>query len=322
MNRRKFLTALSAGASLGPRMWAAEPGGKPMRGIFIIMSTPYTDAKAVDFEDLAREVDFMDRCGVQGMVWPQLASEYFKLTKDERMQGMEVIAKAARGKKPALVLGVQGANTDLALEFMKHAEQLKPDAMIAIPPTEAKSIADFREYYRALAKATRRPLFVQTTGGAKNIDPSVEVLVELSKEFPNCGYIKEEHEPVIERMTQLSKSRPAVKSVFSGAGGKGMMYEMRLGFDGTMPGAPYSDVYAEIWSLFQSGKRDEARDVFGKLLLLINCEQQIPGTRQYIMKKRGIFKTTVSRQKDYKITSEGAAEIDFHFTALKPYLRV
>ena len=32
--------------------------------------------KDVDFDDLAGEVEFLDRCGVQGMVWPQMASEY------------------------------------------------------------------------------------------------------------------------------------------------------------------------------------------------------------------------------------------------------
>ena len=30
------------------------------------------------------------------MVWPQLASEYSKLTKEERMRGMEAIGKAAK----------------------------------------------------------------------------------------------------------------------------------------------------------------------------------------------------------------------------------
>ena len=69
-----------------------------------------------------------------------------------------------------------------------------------------------------------------------------------------------------------------------------MMYEMRLGFDGTMPGAPYSDVYAQIWDLYQSGQQAKARDLFSKLLLMLECEQQIPGTRQYMMKKRSVFR--------------------------------
>ena len=54
---------------------------------------------------------------------------------------------------------------------------------------------------------------------------------------------------------------------------------------------------------------------------MLECEQQIPGTRQYLMKKRGIFKTTVSRQREFDVDGKAAAEIDFNFEALRPYLR-
>src|SRR5207247_9848090 len=220
--RRQLLAGMSV-AALGPRLAAAAPREKAMRGVFIIMATPYTASDAVDYEDLAREVDFLDRCGVQGMVWPQLASEYSKLTREERLHGMEAIAKAAKGKKPALVLGVQGPNKAAALAYLEKAETLAPDGIIAIPPTEAKSLDDFRDYYRALARATSRPLFVQTTGGAKGVIPTTELLIELAEEFPNCGYVKEELAPVIERMQALAKHRPPIKSVFSGAAGKGVL---------------------------------------------------------------------------------------------------
>ena len=33
-----------------------------------------------------------------------------------------------------------------------------------------------------------------------------------------------------------------------------------------------------------------------ELLLMLNMEQQAPGTRRYIMKRRGVFKTMVSRR--------------------------
>ena len=319
--RRQFLASL-AGAAVAPRLaLAASSPSKPMRGVFIIMATPYTEAKAVDYDDLAAEVAFLDKCGVQGMVWPQLASEYAQLTRDERMRGMEVLARAAAGRKPALVFGVQGPNADAALEYLRHAEKLAPDALIAIPPREAKTLEDFRAYYRALARATSRPLFVQTTGGAEGIVPTVEFLVELAREFPHCAYVKEEYNPVIERMKALAAARPAIRGVFSGAAGRGMLYEMRLGFDGTMPGAPYSDVYAAIWEQYQAGRLDKAREAFSRLMLMVNLEQQIPGTRPYVMKKRGVFKTMVSRQRETRLTPEAIAEIDFNFDALRPYLR-
>ena len=318
LTRRHFLTQ-AAGATAALALPADQP--KPLRGIFIIMATPFTEAGAVDFEDLESEVRWLDRCGVQGMVWPQLASEYMTLTKDERLRGMEVIARAARGKKPALVLGVQGANTAAALEYVRHAETLDPAALIAIPPTEAKTLDDFRQYYRAIARASKRPLFMQTTGGARGIEPTVEFMLELARELPNFRYVKEEYEPVIARLSQLARHRDVISGLFSGAGGRGMLYEMSLGFDGTMPGAPYSDLYAVIWDLYQSGQREKARQVFSQLLLMLNTEQQIPGTRRYIMKKRGVFKTMVSRRDKSNLSPEAIREIDFQFEALKPYLK-
>lgn len=315
--RRDFLRSAVA---LLVQSASAAPA-KPMRGIFIIMATPYTEAKAVDYEDLTREVDFLDRSGVAGMVWPQMASEYSHLSKEERMRGMEVLARAARGKRPALVLGVQAANTELALEYARHAAGLGPDALIAMPPTEAKSLDDFKRYYATLAKVSTLPFFVQTTGGAKGIEPTVDFLVDLAREFPHFGYIKEEYQPVVERMKAEAAHKPPVKAVFSGAAGRGMLYEMRLGLDGTMPGAPYADIYAQIWELYQSGQAVKARELFSMLMLVINLDDQVPYARNYILKKRGIFKTTVSRRGEARFTPAAIEEMDFQFAALTPYLR-
>jgi len=318
-SRRQFLLQVSGAAAA---LALPPESAKPLRGIFIIMATPFTEAGAVDFEDLEGEVRWLDRCGVQGMVWPQLASEYMTLTKEERMRGMDVIARAARGKRPALVLRVQGANTAAALEYVRHAETLNPDALIAIPPTEAKSLDDFREYYRGVARAAKRPVFIQTTGGARGINPTVEFILELARELPNFRYIKEEHEPVIDRMIELGKHRDLVHGVFSGAAGRGMMYEMGLGFDGTMPGAPYSDVYARIWTHYQAGEREKAREVFSRLLLMLNTEQQIPGARRYMMKKRGVFKTLVSRRDKSTLSPAAIREIEFQWEGLQAYTKV
>jgi hypothetical protein len=62
-----------------------------------------------------------------------------------------------------------------------------------------------------------------------------------------------------------------------------------------------------------------------------NLEEQLPGTGLFIMKKRGIFKTTVRRTTapsagapakltEFKPSDVELAEIEFRFAALKPYL--
>jgi hypothetical protein len=54
---------------------------------------------------------------------------------------------------------------------------------------------------------------------------------------------------------------------------------------------------------------------------MVECEQQVPGTRLYLMRKRGVFKTTVSRNRSPEWSPQAVEEMEFHFAALKPYLR-
>ncbi len=322
VTRRECLTAL-ASAAMFPTLRVAAAEGKPMRGAFMILSTPYTAGGEVDYDLLGLEVEFCDRCGVEGLVWPQNSSEQRYLSQDERLRGFEVLARAARGRAPALVLGVQADETAGMLEYARRAEALEPDAMIAIPPRTAASLDDFRSYYAALCEVTDRPVFVQTSGGAPDIVPTVEFLVSLAREFPQCGYVKEEHAPVQERMLALAEHRPnPIKTILGANFGRAWAYEMRLGTDGVMTGGVmYADIYAGMWDLHQRGRHDEVRDLNGKLLQMLNLDNLIPGVRLYVLRKRGLFKTLVSRRGEYSFNKAQVDEIEHRFAALEPHLR-
>jgi dihydrodipicolinate synthase/N-acetylneuraminate lyase len=337
LSRRDCLGLLGAAAMLplGPAARRASamrppaPAEKAMRGAFMILTTPFTAAGEVDWDDLVREVQFVNRGGAHGIVWPQGSSGVANLTKDERMHGMEVLARANRGQKAALVLGVQGRDTAAMLEYARRAEELEPDAMIAMPPSAAASLDDYRAYFRALAHATERPIFVQTSGGAKDLAPSVELMVDLAREFPHLAHIKEESAPLVERMRAEVRQRPTIRSVFGASLGDGWLYEMRLGLDGVMTGmAMYADVMARMWDLHERGRSEQVRDAYSRFLLMRNLNHQIPGTDLYIMQKRGVFKTTTTRSggaagwkaKQLTFADEERAEIEFRFGALKPYL--
>jgi dihydrodipicolinate synthase/N-acetylneuraminate lyase len=305
----------------------AAGSAKPMRGAFIILSTPYTASGAVDWDDLAAELVFCDRCGVQGVVWPQGSSGVARLTKDERMRGMDVLAKAVQGKQTALVLGVQGKDTAEMLEYARIAEALAPDAMIAMPPSVATSLDDYRAYFRALGKVTSRPVIVQTTGGAPSLTPPVDLIVDLARELPNFGYVKEESEPLVERMKAEIRHRPQMKTIFGAGFALNWLYEMRLGLDGVMTGmAMYADVMAKLWSLHERHQLEPLRDLYSKFLLMRNLNDHVPGADLYVMHKRGVFKTLVTRTaagpKTLSFSADEIAEIEYRFEALKPYMNL
>ncbi len=333
-SRRDWLKTLgmAAVAAQFPRVMHAAGPANAMRGVFIILNTPFTATGEVDWDDLEREVAFVDRAGCHGIVWPQGSSGVATLTREERLRGMEVLARAAQGKRVTLVLGVQGRDTAEMLDYTKRANALDTAAVIAMPPTTGKSLDDYRAYFRALGGATSRPAIVQTSGGVRDLYPSVELIVELAKEFPHMAYVKEESPPLIERMQAEIASRPVMKGIFGASLGTGFLYEMRLGLDGIITGmGMYADLMARMWELHEQKRHDDVRDAYSRFLLMRNLNEAIPGTDLFVMKKRGIFKTAVrrttapapgapARLSEVKPTPMELEEIEFRFAALKPYL--
>lgn len=326
----------TAGASVG-----AETADPKLQGPYLILSTPFTATGEVDFEGLAREARYVDWCGCPGMIWPQSGDSVDLLTTEEKLRGMEVLAAAARGFRAGLCLGVQGRDTAEMLMFAEHAEKLAPTAFISRPPDSGTSEDDMRQYWRALASVTKRPVILQTTGGVayKGPVPSVALLTELAGAFPNFGYVKEEAGGVISRMRALLAARPPIRRVFGARGGLGWLYELRLGAEGLITErAVYADVLTHIWELHQSGADPDAmRDAYGKFLLMTNLSVTHPGDslrgiQLYLWKKRGVFRNMVSRHygpgnsvpasplfSELELSEEEIAEIECRFEALKPY---
>jgi len=230
-----------------------------IQGPFPILSTPFTASGAVDFDALAKQARYVDWCGCPRMIWPQSGDSVDLLTTDEKLQGMEVLAKAARNlRTTALCLGVQGEDTDDMLAYARHAEKLAPSAFISRPPDSGKTQDDMRQYWRTLASVTKRPVILQTTGGVayKGPVPSTQLLIELAEEFPNFGYVKEEANPVIARTRALVAARPPIRRVFSARGGFGWLYELRLGSEGLITERAIPDNMDPMNS-FSKGIRDE-----------------------------------------------------------------
>lgn len=322
---------LVAGASLLPLQpsWAASD--KPLRGNMPIVTTPYTPSGAIDFDDLAREMRFLDRIGCTGAVWPQGSSDVDVMSKDERLRGMTVIAEACRPLKVASILGVQGANIAEMLDYARHAEALQPDAVIAMPPSapEMQTVEGFHAYFAALAKAVHRPVVLQTSIPSVRdaLAPPIELILRLAREYPNLAYVKEESPPLVARMKEEVKHRDLLKGVFGANGGDGLLYEMRLGLDGEMTGqGAYGDVMVAMYDLYRRGKLEAAADAYAKWLLMRNCEAKIPGTQRYIFVKRGVFKSAAARpgatgaMMGREFSPDAIAEIEMRYAVLKPYL--
>ena len=75
--------------------------------------------------------------------------------------------------------------------------------MIAMPPKVGSTLDDYREYYSALAEVTMRPIMIQTTPNLPGLVVETDLILELAARYPHLGYVKEEWQPVFERISAL-----------------------------------------------------------------------------------------------------------------------
>lgn len=292
--RREFLQVLGGGVlALASSGRGLAAGSKPLRGIFVIAQTPFTDSNKLDLDALAAEVKFVDRGRVHGFVWPQMASEWATLTEQERLDGAEAILSTGKKLRPALVVGVQSPNIATSLKYAKHAEKHGADALMSLPPSENSDPKTVLEYYKEVGKATQLPFFVQAVGNM-----TVDLLLQISEAVPNIRYIKYEARQPLEAIPQLRQRSSDRLKVFTGSHGKTLIDEMWRGASGNMPAASFGDLYAQVWDLWQEGKRKESLDMFGKTSLLITELGVYSGidTLKYILCLRGVFKTYGTRK--------------------------
>lgn len=300
----------------------AVPARTPFRGVFAILQSPFNANDEVDWEDLEREVNFCVRAEAHGLVWPQLAGEFYLLSEEERRRGAEIILRVAAGRAP-VVIGVQAPSAEIALNLARHAAEKGADAIIALPPfLGAVGLDTVGNYYRALARAVKRPVFIQNSGPPWGPALPTSFVIQMANESPQLGYIKEEVSPVTQRVAEYARSG-VVKGIFSGDAGRNLLDELAHGSAGTMPAAEFVDVAVQIYNLASAGKFAEAHALFQKLLPMINMEQ-IYGLHftKAVLVRRGLFKTAKLRGvSGGGLDGLDERELDIWWKQLAPYFK-
>jgi dihydrodipicolinate synthase/N-acetylneuraminate lyase len=330
-DRRKFLSMM-VGASALSLMFARSGSAatsKPLRGLFPIAQTPFTDSGKLDLDSLVREVEFIDRGRVPGFVWPQKASEWSVLTERERLEGTEAIASTGKKLRSAIVIGVQAPNVATAVKYARHAERAGADAIMSLPPQGQKDPSAILDYYRQVAKSVNLPMFAQTEDGM-----SVDLVIRMFKSIPNLNYVKDEAGDPLERVGQLRQRSQDRLKIFAGNGVTMMINEMELGFSGLCPAAWLADLYTESWNLWFAGKHQQSADMFGRILMVESmCHPAGPESGKYILCLRNVFKTYIwrsyamfsppgdTRRHVQHLNPQGKQWVRQGLELVKPYLR-
>ena len=298
---------------------------KQWRGVFTIPCTPFDDRGVLDYDSLRNEIDFCVSAGAHGIVYPVNASEFWTLTDEERMNAVELVVRQVNGKVP-VVVGAAGVSDPHAVLLAKHAQEVGADAVIAMPPyARPVSEKDVYPYYAALSEAVSIPIFIQNHDAPAGTRLSPQFCAKLVNELPHVDWIKEETFPPGHAITaELKLCNPdKLRGIMGGVAGRYIMDEYARGACGTMPACEMTDVASEIWNLLDAGQKREARDLFNRLLPVLNYEAVVPGVYKAILKRRGIIKSDYLRSHHGNPLDEhDHAELSALFSDIKDLLKL
>jgi dihydrodipicolinate synthase/N-acetylneuraminate lyase len=293
-----------------------------MRGVYVILCTPFDEQGSVDIDSLRKEVRFCVDAGVHGVVTTANASEFWTLSDDERKAIVRVVVSEVNGAVP-VVAGVTSGSAWTSSMLGQDAQEAGADALMAMPPmTGSVPLPVAFAYYERLSKSVGIPIFIQNHEPPMGTKMPPEFVVRLVSELEHVDYVKEETFPPGRPISkEIEMAGDALKGVMGGIGARHLFDDYRRGACGTMPACQWSDIHVQIWNALESGDEATARKLHNLLLPVMNHENML-GVPFYkeVLVRRGLAKSDYVRSAfGNPLDNQDRQELDRMLDALEPY---
>ena len=189
-----------------------------LKGMGVTLITPFHKDKSIDFDSLARLLEYQIRSGIDYLVVLGTTAETATLTPDEQAQVRHFVAERVHGRVP-MVLGLGGNNTMAIVEAAKTLDLSAFDAILSVVPYYNKpSQEGIYQHYKAIATASPLPVILYNVPGRTGVNMSPEVCLRLAREFENIVGVKEASGNIAQ-MDEIIKNKPSDFMVISGDDG-------------------------------------------------------------------------------------------------------
>ncbi|HRW04242.1 MAG TPA: dihydrodipicolinate synthase family protein [Caldilineaceae bacterium] len=276
-----------------------------LKGIYNITPTPFHPDGSLDEPSLATLTKFNIDKGVDGMTILGVMGETSKVTDAERDRIIAGVLDAADDLP--ICVGTTHTGTDGCVAYSKRAQELGAKAVMVAPPLLARSNEEaMRRHYLTVAEAIDIPVVVQDHPASSRVYMSVDFIVKLAEEAPQCNFLKLEDVPCPPKVAKARAAKPDMV-IFGGLGGMMFLEELKSGADGAMTGFGFPDILVDIYRQYTSGDIDGATATFYRYCPLIRFEAQdgISMTlRKEIYARRGAIASAQARR-PYMALDEG-----------------
>lgn len=277
---------------------------KEISGVVPIIPTPFTEKEEVDESALRSLVDFAIGKGIQAACLPAYASEFYKLTDDEKLQVVRIAVEQAAGRMQ-IVAQSNSPSLKVAIKLAQANVKAGADVIsLAIPRIFSLPEDSIKEYLSGFLESIPNiPVLIQdfNPGGASI---SVGFIKSLMEQHPNFKYLKLEEPLCAPKFEEIIKATGGKVGLLEGWGGLYMLELVPVGITGVMPGLGVSDILQKIFDLRRNGENEMAFGLFEKVMPQIFFSLQNMELFHYVEKElliaRGVLNNSVVRKAAYR----------------------
>lgn len=237
-----------------------------LSGVGAAMITPFTPDGQVDYDALARMIDYVIDGGADYIVALGTTAETPTLYMPERAVIAMFITNHIARRVP-LVIGVGGNSTSEVLDQLREFDLRGADAILSVTPYYNKpSQEGLYQHFRTVSEHSPLPIILYNIPGRSGVNMTAETTLRIARDFDNVIGIKEASGN-IEQMQRIIDGRPDDFLILSGDDGIAIDL-MRRGGDGVISVAvnAFPEKFMQCLNHAKAGDFDRAEQAFVPLV--------------------------------------------------------
>ena len=290
------------------------------RGVSPVLQVPFTQDGAVDVDGFQRVVRHLLGAGVTSVMFPGFASEFYKLTDQERGLLRDVLLAQTRHRPDvAAIISIADHATYPAARRAVDAVEAGADLINLLPPHFlAPPAATVHAHIRAVLDAVApTPVVLQHAPGQTGTSLHAESIAAIARDHPNLRLVKVESSPPGALIAALAAATPALPALVGHAGLQ-LPDAARRGAVGVQPGCSFTEIYQAIWNGLKSGDEAAALGLHRRLLPYLSYWMQdielIIAAEKLISVRRGWFTSDHCRAPSHQLDTDETGMVE-HFLA-------
>lgn len=242
-----------------------------LAGVGVALITPFTAEGKVDYQALARMIDYVIEGGVDYIVALGTTAETPTLYMPERSVIAMFITNHIAGRVP-LVIGCGGNSTSEVLDQLREFDLRGADAILSVTPYYNKpSQEGLYQHFRTVAEHSPLPVVLYNIPGRTGVNMTAETTLRIARDLENVVGVKEASGD-IEQMQRILDNRPDGFLVLSGDDAMTLPL-MRRGGDGVISVAAnaFPRRFMHCVNLARKGAFEQAEAEFRALELAVRA---------------------------------------------------